>query len=62
GIQIAAGHVPDLPPRFLVSASRFALEAGAEPDAIAKLVIRNLAQRQASRRPAAQPSPAALVA
>ncbi|RVD50204.1 MULTISPECIES: hypothetical protein [unclassified Mesorhizobium] len=62
GIQIAAGHVPDLPPRFLVSASRFALEAGAEPDAIAKLVIRNLAQRQASRRPAEQPSPAALVA
>jgi hypothetical protein len=62
GILIAAGQVPDLPPRFLVSASRFALEAGAEPDAIAKLVIRSLAQRQASRRPAAQPSPAALVA
>ena len=62
GIQIAAGQVPDLPPRFLVSASRFALEAGAEPDAIAKLVIRNLAQRQANRRPTAQPSPAALVA
>jgi hypothetical protein len=46
GIAIAAGHVPeDLPPRFLVSASRFALESGAEPEAISQLVIGHLAGR-----------------
>ncbi len=44
GIAIAAGRMPtDLPPRFLVSASRFALEANADPDRISALVIGHLA-------------------
>ena len=45
GITIAAGRVPtDLPPRFLVSASRFALESGADPNTISHLVIGRLAE------------------
>lgn len=62
GIAIAAGRCPDLPPRFLVSASRFALEGGAEPEAIAKLVIAQLATRHRKASRGAQPTPAALVA
>lgn len=44
GIAIAAGRVPPLPPRFLVSASRFALESGGDPTRIARLVIHHLAR------------------
>ena len=62
GIAIAAGRVPNLPARFFVSASRFALESGADPQAISKLVFGHLARRQADRNPLAQPSPSALVA
>lgn len=62
GIAIAAGRVPDLPPRFFVSASRFALESGADPQAISTLVFGHLARRQANRNPLAQPTPSALVA
>jgi hypothetical protein len=63
GIAIAAGRVPDdLPPRFFVSASRFALESGADPQAISKLVFGHLARRQANKNPLAQPTPSALVA
>ncbi|HEY0413249.1 MAG TPA: hypothetical protein VGD66_08905 [Allosphingosinicella sp.] len=62
GIAIAAGRCPDLPPRFLVSASRFALEAGAEPSAVSKLVIARLADHHRKRSRGEQPSPTALVA
>jgi hypothetical protein len=62
GISLAAGRCPDLPPRFLVSASRFALEAGADPDALSALVIARLARHHSERSRGAQPSPIALVA
>lgn len=56
GIAIAAGRMPTgLPPRFLVSASRFALESGADPQTISTMVIRHLAElyraSQANRIP-----------
>ena len=51
GISIAAGRVPkDLPPRFLVSASRFALESGADPNAVSALVIGHLSQLYSARQ------------
>lgn len=62
GVAIAAGRVPDLPPRFFVSASRFALEAGADPKAISTLVFGHLARRHADKNRLTQPSPTALVA
>jgi hypothetical protein len=62
GIALAAGRLPDLPPRYLVSASRFALENGADPDGLSKLVIEHLARRQSLRNRGATPSPTALVA
>ena len=43
---LAAGRVPSgLPPRFLVSASRYALSQGARPRAVSELVIDHLSQR-----------------
>lgn len=46
GMMIAAGRMPaDMPPRFLVSASRFALESGGDPNAVSALVIGHLAER-----------------
>ncbi|HEX8224389.1 MAG TPA: hypothetical protein VF605_11295 [Allosphingosinicella sp.] len=62
GIALAAGRLPDLPPRYLVSASRFALENGADPDGLSKLVIEHLARRQSLRNRGATPTPTALVA
>jgi hypothetical protein len=62
GIAIAAGRCPDLPPRFLVSASRYALEAGAAPEAISRLVIGRLAQHHKLVSRGTQPSPTALAA
>jgi hypothetical protein len=62
GIALAAGRLPDLPPRYLVSASRFALENGADPDGLSKLVVDHLARRQSRRNRGATPSPTALVA
>jgi hypothetical protein len=62
GIALAAGRLPDLPPRYLVSASRFALENGADPGGLSKLVIDHLARRQSERNRGATPSPTALVA
>lgn len=58
GISIAAGRLPaGLPPRFLVSASRFAIEAGGEPDAISRLVIGHLAElHRADRRQTIPPT------
>jgi hypothetical protein len=55
-IAIAAGRMPTgLPPRFLVSASRFALESGADPQTISTMVIGHLAElyraTQANRIP-----------
>jgi hypothetical protein len=47
---LTRGRVPDLPPRFLVSASRFAVEMGAQPEALSKLVIDHLAKSAASQR------------
>jgi hypothetical protein len=62
GVELAAGRLPDLPPRFLLSASRLALEAGAKPEALSKLVIAHLARRQSERTRGDQPTPLALVA
>lgn len=63
GVRIAAGQMPtDLPPRFLVSASRFALEAGAQPDAVSRLVIGHLARLHSMQEPVSRISPAALAA
>ncbi|MGM4915037.1 hypothetical protein [Rhizobium sp. 768_B6_N1_8] len=62
GMEIAAGRVPELPPRFFVSASRFALEGGADPRKISNLVFGHLAHRQSRRNRPNQPSPSALVA
>ena len=61
-MSLAAGRVPDLPPRFLVSASRFALEQGAQPTMLADLVIARLARRQAEHNRGQQPPRTALVA
>lgn len=61
-IEIAAGRVPDLPPRFFVSASRIALEGGADPQAISTLVLGHLARHHARQAPQGQPAPSALVA
>ena len=62
GVELAAGRLPDLPPRFLLSASRLALESGAKPDALSMLVITHLARRQSVRSRGGQPTPFALVA
>ena len=63
GLRIAAGQSPgDLPPRFLVSASRMALEAGGQPDAVSKLVIDHLARLHAVRERRVRISPAAIAA
>jgi hypothetical protein len=47
---LTRGRVPDLPPRFLVSASRFGVEMGANPGALSRLVIDHLAQLAAAQR------------
>lgn len=61
GIAIANGRVPDdLPARFLVSASRCALESGASPERISRLVIDHLAVRYRASR--ASPIPVTAVA
>lgn len=58
GIAIAAGNLPTgLPPRFMVSASRFAIEAGGDPTAISRLVIDHLAAiHRADRRRSIPPT------
>ena len=61
-LTIAAGRIPELPPRFFVSASRIALESGADPQAVSDLVINHLARRHADKNQLAQPTPSALVA
>jgi hypothetical protein len=63
GLRIAAGQAPgDTPPRFLVSASRYALEAGAPPDAVSKLVIDHLSRLHATQDRHSRVRPAALAA
>lgn len=62
GIALAAGRLPELPPRYLVSASRFALENGADPSGLSRLVVDHLARRQSRQNRGATPSPTALVA
>jgi hypothetical protein len=62
-LRIAAGHAPvDLAPRFIVSASRFALEAGAQPDAVSSLVIAHLSRLHATQERRSRVSPAAIAA
>jgi hypothetical protein len=43
GILLKEGRVPDLPPRFIVSAGRYAIEAGADIPALARLTTNHLA-------------------
>jgi len=45
------GKVPDgIPPRFLVSASRYALSAGADPNELSRAVIEHLSDSSAQRQ------------
>lgn len=47
GMLLARGRVPaDLPPRFLVSACRYALEAGAAPHELGRVMLERLAPRE----------------
>ncbi|MCG6861991.1 MAG: hypothetical protein LJE70_12025 [Chromatiaceae bacterium] len=51
--ELAAGGLPtELPPRFLVSASRYALGLGADPQSLSKRVIEHLSQRPTLSRAA----------
>ncbi len=49
-VELVNGRVPNLPPRFLVSASRFALTMGAEAKPLSDIVIRHLARSAARTR------------
>jgi len=50
--SLARGIVPpDLPPRFLVSASRYAVEKGASLPDLSRTVITHLSKRAANRQP-----------
>jgi hypothetical protein len=63
GVSIAAGRLPnDLPPRFYVTASRVALNAGGDPRAVSALVIGHLAGLHTPREPAHRLAPASLAA
>jgi hypothetical protein len=70
GILLARGRAPpDLPPRFLVSACRYALEAGAAPHDLGRVMLGRLAPAQGApsarlataRRGVASPAPSAPV-
>jgi hypothetical protein len=50
GMLLARGSVPQLPPRHLVSASRFALQMGGDPQRVSDLVIHHLAGLAAAQR------------
>jgi len=50
GMLLARGRVPPLPPRHLVSASRFALQMGGDPQRVSDLVIHHLAGLAAAQR------------
>lgn len=51
GLKLAAGQLPaGLPPRFFVSASRYALQAGGCPNRISRQVISHLASIAARQR------------
>jgi hypothetical protein len=51
GLRLARGQLPPgLPPRFFVSASRYALQAGGCPDRISRIVITHLASIAARQR------------
>jgi hypothetical protein len=63
GLSIAAGRLPkDLPPRFYVTASRVALDAGGDPQAVSHSVIGHLAALHTQREPAFRLPTAALAA
>ncbi|TPE53250.1 hypothetical protein [Amaricoccus solimangrovi] len=49
-VELMNGRIPDLPPRFLVSASRFALTMGAKAEPLSDTVIRHLSQHAARER------------
>ena len=50
GMRLARGQVPELPPRFLVSAARVALQLGGTPQTVSDVVIAHLARRAVERR------------
>jgi hypothetical protein len=63
GVSLAAGRLPkDLPPRFYVTASHVALDAGGDPRRVSDLVIGHLAALHTLREPAFRLAPAALAA
>ncbi len=49
-MHLVAGRMPDLPPRFLVSASRFALTMGAPAAPLSDAVIRHLSKHSTRER------------
>lgn len=49
-MHLVEGRLPDLPPRFLVSASRFALTMGARATPLSDAVIRHLSQHSTRER------------
>ena len=49
-MELGAGRMPKLPPRFLVSASRYALRQGVDADAMSDFVINHLARVSAQQR------------
>jgi hypothetical protein len=58
GMLLRAGRLPvNLPPRFIVSASRYAIEAGADTAKLSRLIIGRLSRRAPASRtwPARQP-------
>ncbi|MEM7641645.1 MAG: hypothetical protein AAF366_03880 [Pseudomonadota bacterium] len=61
-VMLANGRIPDLPPRHLVSASRFALTMGASAQAMSDAVIRHLSTTAARGRLDPVLGPAALAA
>jgi hypothetical protein len=50
GMLLARGRVPPLAPRHLVSASRFALQMGGDPQRVSDIVIHHLAGLAAAQR------------
>lgn len=49
-VALVNGKIPDLPPRFMLSASRFALTMGASAQPLSEAVIQHLAQHAARER------------
>jgi hypothetical protein len=59
GMVLTRGRIPGgMPPRFLVSACSYAIDAGADVDRLSRLMIDHLAKRS----PATRPAPSTLIA